>query len=37
MNMIPDNVKPFIQGTLIGFAFVAGIQIVGRIMLAIWM
>lgn len=36
MNIIPENAKPYIAGTITGVAFIIGIQLFGRIALAIW-
>lgn len=36
MRIIPENIGPLLAGTATGIAFILGIQLFGRVMLAIW-
>ena len=36
MNIVPESIRPYIAGTAVGLGAVIAIQIIGRVLLAVW-
>ena len=36
MRIIPESIRPYIAGTVVGLGVIVAIQIIGRVLLAVW-